>query len=57
MMAKMGKKQISGHKTVSCDQCNTQISLLTALTAEGADYVKHFCGKACYNAWLAEHTK
>ncbi len=37
-----------------CNTCQREIPISAALTAEGADYVWHFCGKPCYEKWLSE---
>lgn len=37
-----------------CDVCHKDIPVSAAMTAEGADYVWHFCGKSCYEKWLSE---
>lgn len=34
-----------------CEECCKQIPESTALTFEGADYVRHFCDTKCYEKW------
>lgn len=36
---------------ISCDVCMTEIPPSVAETAEGDDYVMHFCGVECMEAW------
>ncbi len=37
-----------------CETCCKLIPESVAMTAEGADYVKHFCGTECYEKWLRQ---
>lgn len=36
---------------IECDHCHTKIPATAALSFEGADYVYHFCGPSCIEAW------
>jgi hypothetical protein len=38
-------------QTVACEVCTKEVPLSAAKTAEGFDYVMHFCGLDCYEAW------
>lgn len=38
---------------IGCCECCREIPLEAALTAEGAEYVEHFCGLECYQRFLA----
>lgn len=42
---------------VSCEECLAQIDAGVALRADGDDYVRHFCGDACYETWRRRHGK
>jgi len=42
---------------VSCSICLTEIPSDVALSHEGPDYVQHFCGLDCLEAWKQKHTK
>lgn len=48
----MNKNQKEGCPLCECETCCKQIPLSAALTPEGADYVRHFCGVDCYEKWL-----
>ncbi len=37
--------------SIECDHCHTGIPATVALSFEGADYVYHFCGPQCFEAW------
>ncbi len=39
------------HGRVECAMCLKEIPLSAAFTPEGGDYVGHFCGHACYEAF------
>ena len=41
-------------KTVRCEVCITEVPLSVAKSAEGLDYVHHFCGLDCLQKWLAQ---
>lgn len=43
--------------TVACSTCMTEIPADVALTFDGVDYVQHFCGLDCLEAWKRKHTK
>jgi YHS domain-containing protein len=47
----------SEKKPCECKNCCKQIPTSAALTAEGKDYVWHFCSKNCYEKWHADHKK
>jgi hypothetical protein len=36
---------------IRCEQCSAKISGDVALSFEGADYIRHFCGPGCLDAW------
>lgn len=36
-----------------CGQCGGNIPASSALTFEGADYLRHFCGDRCLSDWCA----
>ena len=36
---------------LECDHCHTEVPATVALSFEGADYVYHFCGPQCIEAW------
>lgn len=38
-------------RTVACTQCRKEIPASAATSAEGADYVRHFCGNECLARW------
>ena len=42
---------------VSCAVCMTEIPSDVALSHEGPDYVQHFCGLDCLEAWKRKHVK
>ena len=42
---------------VACTICLTEIPSDVALSYEGPDYVQHFCGLDCMEAWKQKHTK
>ncbi len=37
--------------SIECEHCHTRIPATVALSFEGADYVYHFCGPQCFEAW------
>lgn len=37
--------------TIQCGVCLKEIPVSEAKSAEAADYVRHFCGLACYDLW------
>ncbi len=37
--------------SIECDNCHTKIPATVALSLEGADYIYHFCGQQCLDAW------
>ena len=39
---------------VECSQCLKEIPASEAKSAEGTDYVVHFCGLECYDRWIKE---
>lgn len=39
---------------VECSVCHKEIPLSAALTAEGVDYVGHFCGIECYDRFTSQ---
>jgi len=38
-----------------CEMCLKEIPKSEAKTAEGSDYVLHFCGLDCYEKWQQEN--
>lgn len=36
---------------IECDHCHTTIPATVAISFEGADYIYHFCGPQCIEAW------
>ena len=36
---------------IECNHCHTEIPATVALSFEGADYIYHFCGPQCLEAW------
>ena len=42
---------------VSCNTCLTEIPADAALTFDGQDYVQHFCGLNCLEAWKQKLAK
>lgn len=47
----------SAEPAIACDVCRKEIPLSAAFTPEGAEYVEHFCGLECYQAFVAETRK
>lgn len=45
----------SGCEQCICEECCAEIPPSAAVTAEGADYVYHFCGQDCYEKWQVKH--
>jgi len=41
-------------ETVECSQCLREIPASEAKSAEGIDYIAHFCGLECYDKWIKE---
>lgn len=38
---------------LSCAVCCAEVPISAALSAEGTEYVMHFCGSACYAKFCA----
>lgn len=38
-------------ETLVCEQCGGRIPASAAVTFEGSDYVRHFCGRDCLAGW------
>lgn len=36
---------------IECNHCHTEIPATAALSFEGANYIYHFCGPQCLEAW------
>lgn len=36
-----------------CSHCDSPIPASSALSSEGADYIRHFCGEDCLAGWCA----
>lgn len=53
-MTKPEKIAKTGDEQCICEECCAQIPTSAAVTAEGVDYVHHFCGQACYEKWQAK---
>jgi hypothetical protein len=43
--------------TIACDVCLTEVPASVAQTAEGPDYVQHFCGLDCLEKWQEQSEK
>lgn len=43
-------------ETLVCEQCGGRIPASAAVTFEGADYVRYFCGPDCLAGWC-EHVQ
>ncbi len=41
---------------LTCDYCLKALPLSDAIREEGQDYVAHFCGLDCLEAWRERHT-
>ena len=39
--------------TLTCSHCGGRIPASAAVTFEGSDYVRHFCGEDCLAGWCA----
>ena len=44
-------------ETINCETCLTEIPPDEAQSAEGEDYVVHFCGLECYSKWKEQAGK
>ncbi len=44
----------SAEPKITCAVCRHEVPLSAAFTPEGAEYVEHFCGLECYQAFVAE---
>jgi hypothetical protein len=42
---------------LTCDCCHNEVPLSAALTPEGMDYVRHFCGTDCLEKWRKQQKK
>lgn len=40
---------------IECSECLKEIPASEAKSAEGIDYVAHFCGLECYDKWIKEN--
>ncbi len=40
---------------LTCDFCLTDLPHSDAIREEGKDYVAHFCGLTCFEAWRRRH--
>jgi hypothetical protein len=38
---------------IRCDRCGAPVPSSTAVTFEGAEYLRHFCGEHCIADWCA----
>lgn len=45
-----------GCTVVSCAACLSEIPVDVAMSAEGPDYVRHFCGLDCLDLWKRTQT-
>ena len=43
--------------TIACEVCLTEVPASVAQTAEGPDYVQHFCGLDCLEQWQEQSEK
>jgi hypothetical protein len=41
-------------EAIGCEECLQELPVERAFPVEGEDYVKHFCGLACYDRWKAK---
>lgn len=41
---------------LTCDYCLKELPASNAIFEEGLDYVAHFCGLDCLQAWRERHT-
>lgn len=41
----------AGHDSSACQQCGATVPSSTAVHEEGQDYMRHFCGPPCFDAW------
>ena len=46
-----------GCNVVACSVCLLEIPADVALSHEGPDYVQHFCGLSCLEAWQQDQKK
>lgn len=50
-----GNDQVRAIKSLAtpleCDHCHSKIPAAVALNFEGVDYIYHFCGPRCIEAW------
>ncbi len=44
-------------ETIDCEICMKEIPSDEAKSAEGEDYVIHFCGLECYSKWREQASK
>jgi len=44
------KKTVEPDKP-TCEECRKTIPPSVALSEEGSDYIRYFCGADCYEAW------
>lgn len=40
---------------LTCDYCLKELPSSDAIREEGDDYVAHFCGLSCFEAWQKRH--
>lgn len=43
------------NESCTCDCCGEDVPVSTALTPEGEEYVRHFCGEKCYDKWVNDN--
>lgn len=42
---------------IECSRCGSKVPSSTALSLEGADYLRHFCGPDCLAQWCRKGTR
>jgi len=47
-------REQEGQQTVDCNVCRKEVPASAARSAEGEDYVHHFCGAECLEQWNKE---
>ena len=49
-LGKVAEPEVIKHP-IECERCSATVSGDVALSFEGADYIHHFCGPGCLDAW------
>lgn len=42
---------------IECSRCGSKVPSSTALSLEGADYLRYFCGQDCLAQWCERNRK